>query len=82
MGGRESGRGVGRWRGAGNFLFKGSFYLVGGGGVGGGRATVGQGDGRSVTVVETRCLSKVKSDLADTTKTLKDFAKQHFMKNL
>jgi hypothetical protein len=60
-GGRESGRGVRGWRGAGSFLSKGSFDLVG---VGGGRAAAGLGDGRSITFVGTQCLSKVKSDLA------------------
>ncbi len=37
MGGRESGRGAGGWRGVGNFLSKGSFDLVVGG--------EGQGEG-------------------------------------
>jgi hypothetical protein len=62
-GGRESRRWVGGWRGAGIFLSKVSFDLVGGE-VGGGRAAVGLLDGRSITFVGTQCLSKVKFDLA------------------
>jgi hypothetical protein len=38
--------------------------LLWGGGAWGGRVAAGLGDGRSITFVGTRCLSKVKSDLA------------------
>ncbi len=34
------------------------------------------------TFLQTQCLSKVKYNLADTTKMLKAYAKQHIMKNL
>ncbi len=62
-GGRESRRRVGGWRGAGIFLSKDSFDLVGVE-VGGGRAAAGLLDGSSITFVGTQCLSKVKFDLA------------------
>ncbi len=60
-GGMESGCGFDGWRGVGNFLSKGSFDPVR---REGGRVAPGLGDGRSITFVETQCLSKVKSDLA------------------
>jgi hypothetical protein len=62
-----------------NFLSKGSFDLVSGGEVGGRESGCALGDRKSITFLGTQCLSKVKSD---TTKTLKSYAKKHFMKNL
>jgi hypothetical protein len=64
-GGRKSGHGVGGWRGAGTFCPRVVLTLLGeGGGVRGGRATTGLGNGRSITFEGTQCLSKVKSDFA------------------
>ncbi len=46
------------------FCYRVVLTLFWGGRAEGGRAAVGLGDGRSLTFVGTRCLSKVKSDLA------------------
>ncbi len=69
---------------AGHFLSKDSFDFVVGL-VGEGELLWGWGMGRSITIVGTQCLSRVKLYLAffwvDTLKTLKSYADQHFKKN-